>query len=225
MVSATAAATASVGKLLDDTSPAVAGEDEFLPIDEAFVLTSEALSVNTIQLNWRIADGYYLYKERIKVEPTGATSAIGALVLPKGENHHDEYFGDRKSSARASMPRSPCRLGRQDRRSEGDLPGLRGRRPVLSAEDQDADGVARRRAGGQCSRCRRPASGEYVSEQDSFAAKIASGSMLLVHGDRLPGRPADGVHALRAADGAHPVGHHRRRRLEHVRHARHSCCR
>ena len=77
-------------------SPAIAGEEEFLPIDEAFALTSEALSVNTIQLNWRIADGYYLYKERMKVEPTGATSTIGALVLPKGENHYDEYFGDQE---------------------------------------------------------------------------------------------------------------------------------
>src|SRR5687768_10671556 len=71
----------------------VSGDDEYLPIDQAFALTSEALSVNNLRLNWRIADGYYLYKERIKVVPTGATQTIGALILPKGEEHTDEYFG------------------------------------------------------------------------------------------------------------------------------------
>ena len=49
-----------------------------------------------MQLNWRIADGYYLYKQRIKVEPAGDTKAIGALVLPKGESHSDEYFGEQE---------------------------------------------------------------------------------------------------------------------------------
>jgi thiol:disulfide interchange protein DsbD len=77
-------------------TPAVIGEEEYLPVDQAFALTADALTVNNLQLNWRIADGYYLYKERIKIEPTGATTTIGALVLPKGENHHDEYFGDQE---------------------------------------------------------------------------------------------------------------------------------
>jgi thiol:disulfide interchange protein DsbD len=60
VASATGAAAASAAKVLDEASPTVSGDDEFIDVDKAFVLTSEALSVNDIQLNWRIAYGYYL---------------------------------------------------------------------------------------------------------------------------------------------------------------------
>ena len=72
------------------------GEDEFLPVDQAFALTADAKNTNEVQLNWRIADGYYLYKQRIKLEPADAARPVGALVLPKGEAHHDDYFGDQE---------------------------------------------------------------------------------------------------------------------------------
>ncbi len=76
-------------------TPAVAGEDEFLPVDEAFALTADAKSRNEVALDWRIADGYYLYKERIKLEPADS-STVGSLSLPKGEPHHDDYFGEQE---------------------------------------------------------------------------------------------------------------------------------
>src|SRR5262245_37620337 len=68
---AAAAATAAVttaDKIFSErakpaASPAVEGEEEYLDPDVAFVLTAEAQSTNNIQLNWRIADGYYLYKK------------------------------------------------------------------------------------------------------------------------------------------------------------------
>jgi thiol:disulfide interchange protein DsbD len=59
-------------------------------------VTAEAQSANNIQINWRIADGYYLYKQRIKLEPANAAQPVGAIVLPKGEAHHDDYFGDQE---------------------------------------------------------------------------------------------------------------------------------
>jgi thiol:disulfide interchange protein DsbD len=179
VVSATAAATASVGNLLADTSPALAGEDEFLPIDEAFALTSEALSKNTIQLNWRIADGYYLYKERMKVEPTGATTAIGALVLPKGENHYDEYFGNQEVfrqsvDASFSVPPSDAttvevKVTYQGCADAGLCYPPEMRTVTVSLVDAPAASVADAAAGEA-----------YVSEQDSFMAKLATGSILLV---------------------------------------------
>jgi len=99
-VTVTAAAAAkpasTADKVFDRVSAAESGDDEFLDPDVAFVLTTEALSTNTGELNWRIADGYYLYKERIKFEPADVAHPVGALVLPKGEAHHDEYFGDQE---------------------------------------------------------------------------------------------------------------------------------
>jgi len=84
-------------KIFNQAKPQVVeGEDDYLDPEVAFVLTADAQSSNNVQLNWRIADGYYLYKQRIKVEPAGDTKVIGALVLPKGEPHSDEYFGEQE---------------------------------------------------------------------------------------------------------------------------------
>ena len=74
------------------------------------MLTAEAQSTNNIQLNWRIADGYYLYKQRIKLEPADTAQPVGALVLPKGEDHTaTNISASRRSIGRVSMRRSRCR--------------------------------------------------------------------------------------------------------------------
>ena len=77
-------------------SAADSGDEEFVDPDVAFVLTAEAKSANNIQLNWRIADGYYLYKKRIQLASADAAHPVGALVLPKGLPHSDEYFGEQE---------------------------------------------------------------------------------------------------------------------------------
>ena len=74
-----APAATTADKVFKDPEPDAVGDDEYLDPDVAFVLTAEAQSVNTVQLNWRIADGYYLYKERIKLAPADA-----ALCAPAG---------------------------------------------------------------------------------------------------------------------------------------------
>jgi thioredoxin:protein disulfide reductase len=49
---------------------------------------------DSIPLTWVIADGYYLYKDKISVESTTPNVQIGKPVLPQGKSKHDEYFGD-----------------------------------------------------------------------------------------------------------------------------------
>ncbi|AMQ81774.1 protein-disulfide reductase DsbD [Pseudomonas glycinae] len=68
-----------------------ASKPEFLPVDKAFVLTSERLDSGETQLFWQIADGYYLYQKRLKFDGL-ATQNVPAL--PEGESHSDEYFGE-----------------------------------------------------------------------------------------------------------------------------------
>ncbi|WP_085683384.1 MULTISPECIES: protein-disulfide reductase DsbD [unclassified Pseudomonas] len=68
-----------------------ASKPEFLPVDKAFVLTSERLDSGETQLFWQIADGYYLYQKRLKFDGL-ATENIPPL--PGGESHSDEYFGE-----------------------------------------------------------------------------------------------------------------------------------
>lgn len=64
---------------------------EFLPVEKAFVFTSERLDSGETQLYWQITDGYYLYQKRLKFD-----GLLGEQrpVLPEGETHSDEFFGE-----------------------------------------------------------------------------------------------------------------------------------
>lgn len=64
---------------------------EFLPVDKAFVLTSERLESGETQLFWQITDGYYLYQKRLKFDDLTAEQQP---ALPTGESHSDEFFGE-----------------------------------------------------------------------------------------------------------------------------------
>ena len=65
-------------------------EEEFLPVDEAFRLTSQQVG-NQVVLYWEIAEDYYLYRDKMSVTPKQAT--IEPANFPKGTPKQDEYFG------------------------------------------------------------------------------------------------------------------------------------
>jgi thioredoxin:protein disulfide reductase len=69
-------------------------EDDFLPPDQAFKLNIDAGSVDTLNAQFTIVPGYYLYKERIKftVAP-GSVASIGSVELPQGDIKDDPNFG------------------------------------------------------------------------------------------------------------------------------------
>jgi thiol:disulfide interchange protein DsbD len=60
--------------------------------DQAFQVAATAAGPDSVRIDWKIAEGCYLYRNRIKVQTQGPAQ-LGALVLPQGESHHDEYFG------------------------------------------------------------------------------------------------------------------------------------
>lgn len=71
-------------------------EEEVLPPDEAFQLQIQARDAQTLQADFIIAPGHYLYRDRIKFElaqsnPDGLS--ISNVVLPPGEPKEDAYFG------------------------------------------------------------------------------------------------------------------------------------
>ncbi|MBX3712129.1 MAG: protein-disulfide reductase DsbD [Lysobacter sp.] len=69
-------------------------EDDLLPVDQAYVLSAEATGPDTVAVRWKVAEGYYLYRHRISVQATGPAGVrSGALQLPKGKPHEDEFFG------------------------------------------------------------------------------------------------------------------------------------
>lgn len=70
------------------------GNDDFLPPDEAFRFAAGMERPDSVALTWIIADGYYLYRDKIKVVSETPNVQIGKPLLPKGEIEHDETFGD-----------------------------------------------------------------------------------------------------------------------------------
>jgi thiol:disulfide interchange protein DsbD len=67
--------------------------DDFLPPEQAFRFDALEGGSDRVQLNWEIAEGYYLYRARIKVATTSASAQLGAPVFPPGQFKTDEYFG------------------------------------------------------------------------------------------------------------------------------------
>jgi thioredoxin:protein disulfide reductase len=64
---------------------------DFLPVGKAFTFTSERLESGETQLYWQIADGYYLYQQRMKFDGLAEKP-----LLPQGEAHSDEFFGEQQ---------------------------------------------------------------------------------------------------------------------------------
>ncbi|HET9061974.1 MAG TPA: protein-disulfide reductase DsbD domain-containing protein, partial [Candidatus Binatia bacterium] len=81
---------ASAQGLLGPTS----NQDQFLPVDEAFVFTATADGGEQVALDWQIAPGYYLYRHRISVKTATTGFTLGELALPDGKKKTDEFFGD-----------------------------------------------------------------------------------------------------------------------------------
>lgn len=69
-------------------------QDELLPPDQAFAFTLETADGNTLNAQWKIADGYYMYQDKIKFSiKSGNGVTISGVNLPKGKAKDDEFFG------------------------------------------------------------------------------------------------------------------------------------
>jgi len=64
---------------------------DFLPVNQAFVLTHDRQADGQMRLYFQIKPGYYLYQKRLKFDGLAADQQP---QLPAGLNHHDEFFGD-----------------------------------------------------------------------------------------------------------------------------------
>ncbi|KPB81344.1 protein-disulfide reductase DsbD [Pseudomonas syringae pv. tomato] len=91
---------ASAAGLLDSRpSPTLGGgtldnSKDFLPVRQAFQLSLIETTPESIKLRLVATDGYYLYRHRFQFRTEPADIGLGEAQLPKGEQKHDEYFGD-----------------------------------------------------------------------------------------------------------------------------------
>lgn len=82
----------SLGLAMVLASLTASAADDFLPPEKAFALTAQVVDKQTLRLNWQIADGYYLYQERISVQTDAPGAKLGAVAMPKGVEKFDSNF-------------------------------------------------------------------------------------------------------------------------------------
>jgi thiol:disulfide interchange protein DsbD len=85
LVGATAAA------LLLGGGAACAEEPKLLPNERAFAFSARGIDERTIEARFAIAEGYYLYRDKLRfnAEP----GPLGPVALPPGKVKEDEFFG------------------------------------------------------------------------------------------------------------------------------------
>jgi len=78
-----------------------AGAEEFLEPEQAFRFSARMLDSGTAEVSFRIADGYYMYRERFAFAADNAQ--IGAADVPPGKVKFDETFQKEVETYRGNL--------------------------------------------------------------------------------------------------------------------------
>ncbi|MRR49425.1 MAG: protein-disulfide reductase DsbD [Rhodocyclaceae bacterium] len=65
---------------------------EPLEPEKAFIFSARAVDASTVEARWKIADGYYMYKDKIRFSAAPGIK-LGEIKLPAGKVKEDENFG------------------------------------------------------------------------------------------------------------------------------------
>ena len=79
---------------LAGTTLAEWNEDELLMPDQAFQISGQTVTADTLKVEWRIADGYYMYRDKIHFDTEAIGIELGDPSLSKAKIKQDEFFGE-----------------------------------------------------------------------------------------------------------------------------------
>lgn len=60
---------------------------------KAFRFSARALNPHTVEVRFNIADGYYLYRDKLRFTVEPAASGLAVPSLPNGKVKEDQFFG------------------------------------------------------------------------------------------------------------------------------------
>ena len=174
-----------------DQSHQSASNDDFLPPEKAFRLSASADGSHGVRLDWVIAPGYYLYRDRIKI--VDDSGRIGAPHFPEGQVKQDEYFGKQVVYHQELIAQVPVASGARTQPlllhvtyqgcAEAGLcypPTTQILTINLAAGPGGTASGTGTSAAPTASAAARADPGLYVSEQNRLAALLESGSLLAV---------------------------------------------
>lgn len=90
--SAKFASAVAVLALAVATSATAVAPDELLEPEKAFRITARALDERSAEVEFRIAEGYYMYRNRFALA-TESGRPLADVEIPRGEEKEDEFFG------------------------------------------------------------------------------------------------------------------------------------
>lgn len=82
-------------------------EPDYLLPQQAFKLTAQAEDADNIRITWQIADGYYLYRSKIKITSQTPGITLGEAQFPAGKIKQDQFFGDMEVYRNSASIRIP----------------------------------------------------------------------------------------------------------------------
>ena len=180
-----------------------------------------------LRAHWQMPDGYYLYRHRFEFAvPAGSPFVLGEAEIPQGKVKNDEYFGEvqvyyHEVSARVPVTRTgigtPACSRRRSRIRVAPTAGLC-YPPQTKHVSFPAESIAPAKARSRASqRHRADGAPAEKTEEQHLATSADARKSVLCAGHILHGRNRPCVYAVRAADGADSVEHHRRtRRFGHA---------
>ncbi len=74
------------------TAAPLRAEPDLLPLEQAFRVSARVIDAGTVEVSFDIADGYYLYRDKLGF--VAEQAALGAPDIPPGKMKKDEIFGD-----------------------------------------------------------------------------------------------------------------------------------
>ena len=91
MFALTPSTSVAQNSIFDTSSSSLFSNDnEFLKVDEAFIFDFHQ-NKNQLLVSFNVEEGYYLYRHQFRFTSENAT--LGAVNLPQGIEHEDEFFG------------------------------------------------------------------------------------------------------------------------------------
>jgi thioredoxin:protein disulfide reductase len=114
---ASAIASAVVAFLFTTTAVSAAdtglpgAEPKLLPAQQAFRFSARALTPQWIEARFDVADGYYLYRDKLRFSSDPGGPVLGAADLPPGQPKHDEFFGQVETYRGALVVKVPVGNG------------------------------------------------------------------------------------------------------------------
>lgn len=102
---------------------AAAEPGELLAPEKAFRMSARPIDAQTVEVEYRIAGGYYMYRDRFRFA-TESGRPVAGVQIPRGKPKHDEFFGTTETFRDRVSIRVPLRAD--------DIKGGRARLTVTS---------------------------------------------------------------------------------------------